>query len=488
MSRQAPLVFIMAAGLGTRMKSDTSKVLHRIAGRPMLHWVVTAARAAGAERVVAILGHQHEAVKASLDASFGAGAVDIALQPEQRGTGHAVQCALPAVAGESDDRIVAILAGDAPLLASDRIAELVRACAESPAGLALLSTVPDREMPYGRLVRDAKGVLEKIVEHADATPEQRKLRDTNASFYAVRLGLLRKDLQALRADNAKGELYLTDLVAHAYARGGATAIDAPFAEVTGINDRVDLATVEAEARRRINEGWMRAGVTMIDPRGTYIDVDVGPLGKDVWLGPNVVLRGKTSLGDNVRIDAGAVLTDVTVASDTHIKPYSVLTEAAIGERVEIGPFTHCRPGTRIDEDARLGNFVETKKAHLMAGAKANHLAYLGDASIGQKANIGAGTITCNYDGVGKYQTTIEAGAFIGSDSQLVAPITIGRDAYVGSGTTVTKDVPRGALALTRVKQVNVEGWADRFREANKKRKKPAGESEGDAKKPGEGEH
>jgi len=326
-------------------------------------------------------------------------------------------------------------------------------------------------MPYGRLVRDADGKLVRIVEHADATAEQRQIADTNAGFYAIRLGHLRRDLATLRADNAKGELYLTDLVAHAAARGGATAIDAPFAEVAGINDRVDLAGVEAVARRRINEAWMRAGVTMVDPATTYIDADVGPIGRDVWLGPNVALRGKTSLGDGVRIDLGSVLTDVQVADAAYLKPYSVLTETTLGARTEIGPFTHCRPGSRIDEDAKLGNFVETKKTHLMAGAKANHLAYLGDASVGAKANIGAGTITCNYDGVNKYKTTIEAGAFIGSDSQLVAPVTVGRDAYVGAGSTVTKDVPRGSLALTRVKQVNVEGWADRFREAVAKRKK-----------------
>ena len=461
----------MAAGLGTRMKSDTPKVLHKVAGRPMLHWVVTAARAAGAERVVAILGHKHEQVKAALDASFGVGVVDIALQPEQRGTGHAVQCALPAVDKESDDRIVVILTGDAPLLASERIAELVAAAHASPAGMALLSTVPDRDMPYGRLVRDGAGVLEKIVEYPDATPAQKAIADTNAGFYAIRLGHLRKDLAALRADNAKGELYLTDLVAHAYARGGATALDAPFAEVTGINDRIDLAAVEISARRRINEGWMRAGVTMIDPASTYIDADVGPLGKDVWLGPSVALRGKTTVGDGVRIDVGCVITDTQVADGANVKPYSVMGESVIGPRTQIGPFSHCRPGTRLDEDVHLGNFVETKKAHLMAGAKANHLAYLGDASIGAKSNIGAGTITCNYDGINKFLTTIEAGAFIGSDSQLVAPVTVGRDAFVAAGTTVTKDVPRGALALTRVKQVNVEGWADRFRESQAKRKK-----------------
>jgi bifunctional UDP-N-acetylglucosamine pyrophosphorylase/glucosamine-1-phosphate N-acetyltransferase len=270
---------------------------------------------------------------------------------------------------------------------------------------------------------------------------------------------------------------LTDLVAHAAARGGAIAIDAPFAEVAGINDRVDLAGVEAAARKRINDAWMRAGVTMVDPAATYIDADVGPLGKDVWLAANVSLRGKTSIGDGARLDTGCVLTDVQVAEHAYLKPYSVLTEAVLGPRAEIGPFSHCRPGTRLDEDAKIGNFVETKKAHLMAGAKANHLAYLGDASIGAKANIGAGTITCNYDGFRKHQTTIEAGAFIGSDSQLVAPVTVGRDDYVGSGSTVTKDVPRGALALTRVKQVNVEDWADKFRERNEILKKSSGSGE-----------
>jgi bifunctional UDP-N-acetylglucosamine pyrophosphorylase/glucosamine-1-phosphate N-acetyltransferase len=456
------------------MKSDTPKVLHQVAGRAMIDWVVRAARDAGAARVVAILGHQIEVVRAALDASFGAGSVEVALQAEQRGTGHAVQCALPAVAGEPDDRIVVILTGDAPLLGSARIAELTAACAASPAGMALLSTVPPRPMPYGRLVRDAAGTLRRIVEHPDATAEERAIKDTNAGFYAIRLGHLRKDLAALRADNAKGELYLTDLVAHAAARGGATAIDAPFAEVAGINDRVDLAEVEVEARRRINQAWQRAGVTMVDPARTFIDASVGPIGKDVWMASGVTLRGATKIGDRARLDVGAVLNDVELADDVYLKPYAVLSEATVGARAEVGPFSHCRPGTRLDEDVRLGNFVETKKAHLMAGAKANHLAYLGDASIGAKANIGAGTITCNYDGVNKHKTVVEAGAFIGSDSQLVAPVTVGRDAFVGAGTTVTVNVPSGALALSRVKQVNIDGWAARFREAQAKRKKDGG--------------
>lgn len=332
MNRRAPLVFIMAAGLGTRMKSELPKVLHKIAGRPMLHWVVTAAQAAGAGRVVAILGHKAEQVRASLDASFGAGVVNVAIQAEQRGTGHAVQCALPAVADEPDDRIVVILSGDAPLLGSERIAELVAAAEASPAGMALLSTVPPRPMPYGRLVRDAAGKLEKIVEHVDATEAQRQIADTNAGFYAIRLGDLRRDLTTLRADNAKGELYLTDLVAHAATRGGATSIDTPFTEVAGINDRVDLASVEVQARRKINEAWMRDGVTMIDPATTYIDADVGPIGRDVWIAANVALRGKTTIGDGARIDHGAVITDVQVAETAHIKPYSVLSESQIGLR------------------------------------------------------------------------------------------------------------------------------------------------------------
>ncbi len=218
---------------------------------------------------------------------------------------------------------------------------------------------------------------------------------------------------------------------------------------------------------------MRGGVTIVDPSTTFIGADVGPIGTDCWIAPSTHIRGTTTIGKGVRIDTGVVLRDVHISDDVLIKPHSVLTNAIIGERARVGPFSHCRPGTRLDEDARVGNFVETKKTHLMAGAKANHHAYLGDASIGANANIGAGTITCNYDGVNKYRTTIEANAFIGSDTQLVAPVTVGRDAYVGSGTTVTKDVPRSALALSRTKQINIEGWADRFREAQKKRKNRA---------------
>ncbi len=466
---EKPVVMVLAAGLGTRMKSEMAKVLHTVAGRPLVAWAVETARAAGAERVIAVLGHQIDEVRGVLNSRYGDGAVEVAHQAEQKGTGHAVMEALPALANEDDDRVVVILSGDAPLFRAERIAALVEACAESPSGMALVSTRPTRPVHYGRLVRDGGGRLVRIVEHKDATEAERAIDEMNAGFYAIRLGVLRAGVAALTTDNAQGELYLTDLAEAAAERGGAAVIEAPFEEIYGINDRVDLAQVETAARRRINDDLMRAGVTMVAPDQTFVDADVGPIGRDVWLAPGVHLRGKTSIGDRVRIDTGCVLTDVEVDADTLIKPHCVLSEARIGIRVQIGPFTHCRPGTKVDEGAKLGNFVETKKTHLQAGAKANHLAYLGDADVGAAANVGAGTITCNYDGFFKYRTTIEAGAFIGSDTQLVAPVTVGRDAYVGAGTTVTKDVPRSALALTRVKQVNVEGWADRFREAQRKR-------------------
>ena len=453
------------------MKSDTAKVLHQVAGRPLICWAVETARSAGAERVVAILGHQIEQVKEVLSERYGDGAVDIAHQTEQKGTGHAVMAGLAVIESEPDDRTVIILTGDAPLLAAERVAQLAAAAGDSPSGVALLSSVPSVPVPYGRLVRDAAGKLLKIVEDADATPVEKTIDEVNAGFYALKLGQLRADVASLTSDNAQGELYLTDLAQSAAERGGAAVIDAPFSEISGINDRVDLARVEADARRRINERHMLAGVTMTDPDGTFIDADIQEIGRDTVISGGVHLRGKTQVGERVRIDSGCVLTDVEVAEDAWLKPMCVLTESKVGARAQIGPFAHCRPATVIDEEAKVGNFVETKKTHIMAGAKANHLAYLGDASVGARANVGAGTITCNYDGFTKHKTTIEAGAFIGSDSQLVAPVTIGRDAYVGSGTTVTKDVPRNALALARAKQTNVEGWAERFREVQAKRKR-----------------
>ncbi len=467
----APVVLILAAGLGTRMKSAKAKVLHEVSGRPLICWAVETARTAGSDRIVAILGHQLDEVKQVLADRFGEDGVTIAHQEEQKGTGHAILCALPSLANEPDDRTVVILTGDAPLLRAERVADLAAACEASESKMALLSTIPPEAVAYGRLLRDESGKLLRIVENADATDEEKAIKEMNAGFYAINLGVLRKEVASLSSDNAQGELYLTDLAEQAAARGGAAVIDAPFDEICGINDRMDLSRVSGSARRRINESWMLKGVTLQDEASTFIDADVAEIGQDTTLGANVHLRGKTTIGSGVFIDTGCVLTDVSVDDDTWIKPSSVLSESKVGKRVNVGPFAHLRPQTILDEDCKVGNFVEIKKTHIMAGAKASHLSYLGDASIGAKANIGAGTITCNYDGFRKHKTTIEAGAFIGSDSQLVAPVTVGRDAFVGAGTTVTKDVPRAALALGRSKQVNVEGWADRFREAQKKRQR-----------------
>jgi bifunctional UDP-N-acetylglucosamine pyrophosphorylase/glucosamine-1-phosphate N-acetyltransferase len=468
----SPIVLILAAGLGTRMKSDRAKVLHEVAGRPLIAWAVESARAAGAARIIAILGHQLERVRDVLDARYGKGAVEVAHQAEQKGTGHAVMCALPGLEKERDDRTVVILSGDAPLLLPSRLGELAEACASSRSKMALLSTRADRPVAYGKLVRDAHGKLARIVEHKDASAEERQIEEVNAGNYAIALGHLRKDAAALRADNAQGELYLTDLAARAHERGGAAVIEVSFAETSGVNDRIDLAAVDAMARRRINEELMRSGVTMVAPDQVFVDADAGPIGSDTWLGPGVQVRGRSRIGRAARIDSGCLIQESEIGDEVCVHPYSVLSHVLVGARAVIGPFAHCRAESRVDEEAHVGNFVETRRAHLMAGSRVEQLAYIGDAAVGARAVVGAGTITCDFDGLAFSRTVIEAGAFVGSGAQLVAPTTIGRDAYVGAGTTVTRDVPRGALALSRVKQVNVEGWADRFREAIGKRRGP----------------
>jgi bifunctional UDP-N-acetylglucosamine pyrophosphorylase/glucosamine-1-phosphate N-acetyltransferase len=453
----SPLAVILAAGLGTRMKSETVKVLHKVAGRPLVFWPVELARAVGVRRVVAVLGHQLEAVRAALDARYGAGTIGVAEQREPKGTGHALQQALPALADEPGQARVLVLSGDVPLLRAETITKLL-AC-EGP--VAVVTMQPASPKGYGRMVRDAAGKLKKIVEEKDASPEVRLVREVNAGIYAFQLDFLRTHLGSLRADNAQGELYLTDLIARAAEAGDVGTVEASAEEVAGANDRVDLAALDALARRQVAERWMREGVTMIAPETICIEADVLGIGKDTELGPNVQLRGKTTIGAKVKIDVGCVVTDSTVEDGTLLKPYCIVTESRIGARGQIGPFAHCRPGSDLAEDVHMGNFVETKKTKMGVGSKANHLAYLGDAEIGSKVNVGAGTITCNYDGKNKFVTKIEDGAFIGSDTQLVAPVTVGKGAYVGAGATITKDVPAGALAVSRTPQQNIEGWAEK---------------------------
>jgi bifunctional UDP-N-acetylglucosamine pyrophosphorylase/glucosamine-1-phosphate N-acetyltransferase len=452
-SMVGPIVLVLAAGLGTRMKSKRAKVLHEVAGRPLIVWAVETARAAGASRVIAILGHQLADVKQVLDARYGAGVIDVAHQTEQKGTGHAVRSALPNLENEPDDRIVIILSGDAPLLLPSRISELAKAAEASPARMALLSTRPDRTVAYGHLVRDAKGALVKIVEHKDASAEEKKITEVNAGFYAVSLGHLRKDVASLSSQNAQGELYLTDLAASAYGRGGAAVLDAPFTEISGINDRADLAAVETVARARINDAWMKAGVTLLKPESILIDADVDPIGGDTRLAAGVQILGRSKLGAGVRLDAGCVIDNSEIGDGVHIRPYTVVRSS------------------KIDAQVTVGSFVEVLETHIMSGCQIGQHCYVGRATIGSGAILGAGTITCDFDGLNTAKTTIESGAFIGASAQLVAPVTVGRESFVAAGTTVTRDVTRSALALARMKQVNVEGWAERFREAHGKRKR-----------------
>jgi bifunctional UDP-N-acetylglucosamine pyrophosphorylase/glucosamine-1-phosphate N-acetyltransferase len=450
---------ILAAGQGTRMKSGLPKVLHELCGRPMIHHVVDIALAAGAADVVVVVGHGRAEVAASLRAAFG-DKVRTAVQDVQQGTGHAVRCALPALSAEADR--VLVLYGDTPLLDGADLARLPGALdADAAAPLAMLTVRVADPHGYGRIVRDGAGRVVRVVEQKDATPEERALDEINPGIYLARAAFLREAVGALQPNNAQNELYLTDIVAMAARAGGVGSVAArDAASLAGINDRAQLAAAEDLLYGRLADGHRRAGATV--RAGARIDAGV-VVEQDAVIEHAVVLRGKTRIGAGARIDVGCVLTDVTVAAGANVKPYSVAQSSTIGEKAQIGPFSHLRPDSHIEADAHIGNFVETKKTTVRRGAKANHLAYLGDGDIGEGANVGAGTIFCNYDGFKKHQTDIGPGAFIGSDSQIVAPVRIGAGAYVATGTTVTRNVPDGALAISRVKQENKEGYADKLK-------------------------
>lgn len=444
---------LLAAGQGTRMRSATPKVLHPLAGKPMLHHVVDAALMAGVAEVIAVVGHGAEAVTASL-AGYG-DRVRTTLQAEQRGTGHAAGIGLAAVSPGTDH--VLVLCGDTPLVPGDALRGLL---AVPGLSFAMLTCELADPTGYGRIIRDEVGRVVAIREHKDASPSERGIREVNPGVYAAKTAFLREAIAKLEPNNAQGELYLTDVVAIAAAQGGVASMHADAQNLVGVNDRAQLAAVEAVLHARIADRWRRAGVTIRATAIVDADVELGP---DVTIEHAVVLRGKTIVGEGARIDVGSVLTDTVVAPRAEVKPYTVSTNARVGDGAQIGPFSHLRPGSDIHEQAHIGNFVETKATVVRRGAKANHLAYLGDGDVGEGANVGAGTIFCNYDGFAKHRTTIGAGAFIGSDSQLVAPITIGAGAYVATGTTVTKDVPADALAIARPRQENKEGYASRLR-------------------------
>ncbi len=450
------VAIILAAGKGTRMKSSLPKVLHPVAGRPMLHWVVDAVRGTGPDRIVIVVGHGAELVTEGLDDGL-----ETVVQEQQNGTGHAAEVGLRAFGSIDPDTAVLVVPGDAPLLDAAVLGRLVDRHREASASLTLTSTVLDDPSGYGRIIRRDDGSVSAVVEERDADPQTRLLDEVNAGMYVFRAGDLAEDLAELEADNAQGELYLTDVIGVASARGGVVVAEpAPAEIIAGVNDHIQLASAAVALRRRIAERWMREGVRMIDPDRVYLDHDV-VLAPGVTLYPNVILEAGST------VDEGATVGPDVYASDSRIGPgsrvwYTVLRSSVVGEACTVGPYASLRPGSVIERGAHLGTFVETKNSIVGEGSKVPHLAYMGDATIGARVNVGAGSITCNYDGFAKHRTIIGDGAFIGSDTMLVAPVTIGEGAMTGAGSTISRDVGPGELGVERAKQQNVPGFVERL--------------------------
>lgn len=440
---------ILAAGKGTRMYSNTPKVLHTLAGKPMVKHVIDTCESLGAQNLHLIYGHGGDLMQETLKQEQ----VNWVLQAEQLGTGHAVDQASSQFA---DNEKVLVLYGDVPLISEQTIERLLDAQPEG--GIGLLTVVLDNPTGYGRIVRN-NGDVVAIVEQKDANDEQKAIKEINTGVMVATGGDLRRWLSGLSNDNAQGEYYLTDVIAAAYGEGRrieAVHPDNPI-EVEGVNDRLQLAKLErafqqSQAEKLLTQGVMLRDPSRFDLRGSL------QCGKDVEIDVNVVIEGSVTLGDNVVIGAGCVLKDCEIDDNTLVRPYSVIEGATVGEKCTVGPFSRLRPGADMRNDSHVGNFVEVKNACLGEGSKANHLTYLGDAEIGQRTNIGAGTITCNYDGANKFKTIIGNDVFIGSDSQLIAPVTIADGATVGAGTTVTRNVADNTLVITRSKERVVAGW------------------------------
>jgi len=458
---QGTVAVILFAGLGTRMRSSLPKALHNAAGRPLVWYPVQAALDAGVPKVVLVIGHKGQEVEEAVRSLFPSAPVEFAVQEEQRGTAHATMCARPLCEGA---RNVLVVNGDMTLLGPKALCGLAEVFAQSGGHLAITTAVLENPFGYGRVLRDHDGMPMAIVEERDATPEQRAVKEVNVGVYLAAADLMFGALGGVHDENAKCEFYLTDVVQLVRESGrpvGAYVLGDPE-EAWQVNDRIDLARVEAALYRRKATDLMARGVTIHRPESVMIDQDcrVGP-DSEIW--PDVEMHKATEVGSGCVIGRGCVLSNTRVGDGVTIKPYCVLTDAVVENEAVLGPFSHLRPASVVSRGAHVGNFVEMKKSVLGPGSKANHLTYLGDCTVGAKANIGAGTITCNYDGISKFPTEIGDGAFIGSDTQLVAPVKVGKDAFIGAGTTVTKDVPDGALALSRVDQVNIPGYAERRR-------------------------
>ena len=442
-------VVILAAGVGKRMHSRLPKVLHALAGRPLLSHVLDAARKLAPQRIVVVYGHGGEQVREA----YGGTDLAFARQEPQLGTGHAVQQAVPLLTGAP---VTLVLYGDVPLIRPETLKTLVGASREN---VAVLTSELDEPAGYGRIVRTPSGAIRGIVEEKDASPDERRIREVNTGLIALPTARLERWLARLTNDNAQREYYLTDVVKLALADGvtvqGVRA-DASW-ETLGVNSRGQLARLERIYQREYAERLLESGVALADP--ARIDVR-GELtcGPDVRIDVNCVFEGKVNLDEGAEIGANCVLKNVSVGAGVRIEPFSHIEDASIGQRCRIGPYARIRPGTRLAEDVHIGNFVEVKASDIAQGSKANHLAYIGDSTVGRNVNVGAGTITCNYDGAYKHRTVIEDDVFIGSDTQLVAPVTVKRGATIGAGSTITRDVREGELALSRVKQTAIAGW------------------------------
>jgi len=432
------------------MKSALPKVLHPVAGRPMLHHVIATAKQLGAEKIHTVIGHGADRVR---ETTTGA-SVNWVTQSEQLGTGHAVAQALPDL---PDEARVLVLYGDVPLTRHDTLDALVGTLDDNTLGL--LTVTMDNPHGYGRIVRDGNGAVQSIVEQKDASPEQQQIREVNTGILAVSAKHLKTWLPALSNSNAQGEYYLTDIIAMAVEQGLNVSVSQPKDpyEVQGVNNRLQLAELERWFQRREADRLMAEGATLADPARVDVRGEL-TIGNDLWIDVNVVFEGRVTLGSNVSIGPGCVIKDATIAEGAEIRANSVIEGATIGANAQVGPFARIRPGTELAANTKVGNFVETKKAVVGEGSKINHLSYVGDASLGRNVNVGAGTITCNYDGVNKYRTVIGDGVFVGSNTSLVAPVTVAADATIGAGSTITRDVADSELAVARGRQRNISGW------------------------------
>ena len=443
-------VVILAAGQGSRMKSSLPKVLHRIAGKPMLHHVMDTARKLGAERIHGVIGHGADQVKAITQADD----VQWAIQEEQLGTGHAVSQALPNL---PDEARVLILYGDVPLTQPETLEELVSRVSEQTIGL--LTVTLDNPDGYGRILRDKQGKVTAIVEQKDATPEQKTINEVNTGILAVSASHLKAWLPQLSNVNAQDEYYLTDVIAMASEAGVGIEVAQPDTEfeVQGVNNRIQLAGLERWYQKQQADRLMTAGATLADPARIDVRGDL-TVGQDVLIDINAVFEGKVTLESGVSIGPNCLLRNCHIGANSQIEAHSVIDGARVGQHAQIGPFARLRPGTELADHTKVGNFVETKKTVVGEGSKINHLSYVGDATLGRNVNVGAGTITCNYDGVNKHQTEIGDGVFVGSNTSLVAPVALANNATIGAGSTITRDVAAEELAVARGKQRNIANW------------------------------